>query len=175
MITNDIKPDAAVADPSVAEKRRRALGALRHRIDAADTGTLAHLRRMRPDEPAPTFYRMTTDLLDTFEAPSGAAREEAERRWAVIARALASSVGMTSNVRLGAALAAARVAELRVLRLIEARGEQLADALFNLVHQLTSKGQTFNPNDLAALVLSDGRADEASVRRTLARDFYRND
>lgn len=168
-------PTPAEGEATLAEKRRRVIGALRHAIMEADAGTVAALRRMDPDSPAPAFYRLATALLDGIAPASGPPRDEAERRWAVIARAIAIGEGMLGGVRFGAALALAKVAELRVLRLLEARGGQLADALFGVLHQLASKGQVWSPYDVAALVLSDGGPDQETVRRSVARDFYRNE
>lgn len=158
-----------------AQKRRRVVGALLHAIDAAEPGTVAELKRMSPELPSAAFYRLTTGLLDAIEPASGDRRDAADRRWTVVARAMALGRGLHGNVRLGAALAHADVAELRMLRLLEAHGTQLADALFGVLHQLVSKGQTWSPYDVAELVLSDGEPFESSVRRTLAREFYRND
>lgn len=176
MTTETTQPShgASGGEATFAERRRRAVGALRQAIEHSDPGALAALRRLNPSSPGTAFYRLTTTILDDIEPSAGPRRDEADRRWAVIARALAAGVGLFSGTRLGTALSLADVAELRVLRLLEARGPQLADVLFGVLHQLASRGQDFNPQDVAALVLSDGGPDEESARRAIARDFYRN-
>lgn len=98
-------------------------------------------------------------------------RDALETRWAVVARELARAGDvLLAPVRLGEALARAGVAEMRVLRLLEARDAQLYDVLRTVVHQLVSKGQPFDPLQLAKLVV---RGDE-HIRRAIARDFYRH-
>jgi hypothetical protein len=76
-------------------------------------------------------------------------------------------------VSFGRALAEANVSELRFLRLLEARGPQLADTLRTVVHHLVSRAQRFRIEDVAALVLFGDR-EGADAGRRIARDFYRH-
>lgn len=76
-------------------------------------------------------------------------------------------------MRFGSAMARAGVAEVRLTRLLRARGEQLPDAVRTLTHQLVSAGVSFDLADLAWLVLSEGQADEERARQQIARDYYR--
>jgi CRISPR system Cascade subunit CasB len=150
--------------------RPRLVAALRHALEAADPGTLAALRRTDPASPPAAFYRITVSLLDEHLPEAGPRRLAEEGRWAVVVAAMANAVGFMKKVPLGEALAKAGVAEMRVVRLLEARDSQLADLVRNIVHQLVQKAQSFDPNDLADLVLSD--SDEP--RRWIARSFYRH-
>jgi hypothetical protein len=70
----------------------------------AGPGTLAELRRLRPDDPGgPAFWRVVVTGLEP-ELPAGDARSEALRRWAVILRALAYLHDLhTPGCRLGTA------------------------------------------------------------------------
>jgi CRISPR system Cascade subunit CasB len=165
------------SDPSSADKpgrserpRARLVAALRHVLENADAGTLAALRRADPSSPPAAFYRVTVGLLDKHLPEDGPRRVQDEGRWAVVIAAMASALGLMRDVRLGEALARAGVAEMRVVRLLEARDAHLADLVRTVVHQLTQKAQAFDPNDLADLVLSDN--DEP--RRWIARSFYRH-
>jgi predicted HD phosphohydrolase len=80
--------------------------------------------------------------------------------------------GLLGGPSFGEALARANVAELRVLRLLDAEPDQLADLLRHSVRQLVSHGQPFDPREIADLVTDPRRADGA--RRTIARNFYRH-
>ena len=137
-------------------------------------GDVAALRRNRPDSiDAPAFWRIAALELTGSLEPEGPRRDEGERRWAVILQAIAELRGLHNPRRsLGAAMVDAEVAEHRVLRLLRASAEGLFDAVRIIAHHLASKGISVNCTDLAWLVLSDGRSDEESVRRRIARDYY---
>lgn len=137
-------------------------------------GDVAALRRLRPgDADCAAFWKLLATHL-TGELPAGGApRDEAERRWAVILQALARMRGLHApGLRLGRTLAAAGLAEARVLRLLRARHEALADAVRVTAHFLANGAVPSDQAEMAALILSDGRTDEESVRRRIARDFY---
>lgn len=158
----------------------RALASLRHELEeVADAGTLAALRRMAPDAPPPAFFRLTSRALDDLLHRAGARREQLETRWATVVQAMALAVGrkgsfsLLAGPSLGAAVAKAQVAEMRVLRLLNAREEQMSDIVRGIVHQLVSHGQPFNVRQLAELVLFDDERHE-TARRAIARDFYRH-
>ena len=163
-------PEAAVDPP-----RRRAVAALRHAIETSDPGTVAALRRVDPTSPPPAFYRVTVGILDDYLPEAGRRRDALETGWAVVVAAIATAQPrFLSGTPLGKALAEARVAAMRVLRLLEANEAQLPDLVRNVVHQLVQKGQAFDPNDLADLVLTAGTDRARSPRRRIARDFYRH-
>jgi CRISPR type I-E-associated protein CasB/Cse2 len=172
--------DPSLATPTEAPRakptRRNLVAALRHAVENADPGTLAALRRFKPgSSPPAAFYRVTVATLDEHLPEDGRYRDQLETRWAVIAAAIANAKDFLAAVPLGKALAEADVAELRVIRLLEAQGAQLADLVRMVVHQLVQKGQMFDLNDLADIVLSDGESYARDSRRRVARDFYRHD
>ncbi len=159
----------AAAKPTRRELVAKLLGALKH----ADPGTLAALRRFKADGlPPAAFYRLTVAMLDDSFPTAGPYRDDLERRWAVIIAAMANAQGFLGNVPLGKAMAEAKIAEMRLLRLLEANAEQLPNLVRNVVHQLVQKGQSFDPNDLANLVLA--RDDDRDPRTHIARSFYRH-
>ncbi len=155
--------------------RRELIAKLSAALERAEPGTVAALRRADPTSPPPAFYRLATAVLDEHlaqAAESGPLRDDLESRWTIIASAMASAQGFLAAVPLGEALAKAGVAEMRFLRLLEAQASQLPELVRNVVHQLVQKGQPFDPNDLADLVLA--RDDDRGPRRAIARSFYRH-
>jgi CRISPR system Cascade subunit CasB len=139
----------------------------------AGTGTLAELRRIRPDDPGgAAFWRIVVRRLD-LELPVGERRYDALRRWAVILSALAELEGLHNpGRRLGSVLAQADVSEARLTKLLRVNGEALWDAVRGVTHQLASANAQVDMAGFARLVLSDGRADEQAVRQTIANDYY---
>jgi len=161
--------------PAVEQtSRRHIVAALDRALKIADPGTLAALRRARGSAPPAAFYRVTVDILDDALSEQGPRRDAIEGRWAIVAAAMATAQGFLERVPLGEAMARAGIAEMRVVRLLEANPDQLVELTRNIVRQLVQKGQSFDPNDLADLVLSAGTPNEKTSRRTVARDFYRH-
>ena len=170
---NDPVPTALLATTPPKPTRRELVAKLRDAVDGADPGTLAALRRFKADAlPPAAFYRLTVALLDDMLPESGKLRDDREHQWGVIVAAMANAKGFLASVPFGEALARAGVAEMRVLRLLEARAEQLPSLVRTLVHQLVQKGQPFDPNDLANLVLAPD--DDRAPRRKIAQSFYRH-
>ncbi len=171
--------DSAPTPTETAPKRltrRELVAKLRGVLAHAEPGTLAALRRADPASPPPAFYRVAVAVLDehlAHFADSGPRRDEIESRWTVVVSAMASAQGFLAAVPLGEALARAGVAEMRFLRLLEASAAQLPELVRNVVHQLVQKGQPFDPNDLADLVLAGD--DDRDPRRKIARSFYRHE
>jgi len=144
--------------------------------DGLSSGDVAELRRARPDSvPGPAFWRIVATHAITTES-EGSARLEAERRWTAIVSGMAKMKGLhRPAARLGRALAQGGLTEPRVLRLLRAHDEALADVVRTTAHQLASTATPVDWTDLARLVLSDGRSDEDEVRRRIARDYYSQD
>lgn len=169
---NDPVPTSIEA-PQPKPTLRDLVAKLRAALEHADPGTLAALRRFKADAlPPAAFYRLTVPLLDDSLPESGEYRDAKERQWGVIVAAMASAQGFLAAVPLGEALAKAGVAEMRVLRLLEASAEQLPSLVRTVVHQLIQKGQPFDPTDLASLVLAAD--DNRAPRRKIAQSFYRH-
>lgn len=165
--------------PQEAPKIRRAPAWITQPVDAVHyaiahmgAGDRASLRKLQPGRvQAPAFWRLSTAVLAEQLAGAPDARSAAEDRWAVILPVMESALHAPGR-RLGAAFAAADVSEMRVTRLLRARGDVVADAVRAVGHQLIAAGQPFDHADLAWLVLSEGRADEEGCRRQIARDYY---
>lgn len=154
----------------VADALHKALGVM-------SNGDRASLRRMRLDRRPedlhqPAFWKLSTGVLASALPPTDAPwRAETERRWAVVI-AVAAGALHSPAMRLGSALTRAGVSEVRLTRLLRARGEQLPDAVRTLAHQITTAAVPFDFADLAWLVLSEGGDDEVRARQQLARDYY---
>lgn len=137
-------------------------------------GDVAALRRLDPHDPSsPAFYRTLAACVEPhYPLPAGgAARDEAERRWAVILSGMAR-LEHRPRRRLGHGAAEAGLAEMRFLRLLRDGGDTLGATVRAVVHFLASKDEPVDWLDLARLVLSEGHDWGESVRRSLARDFY---
>lgn len=136
------------------------------------SGDVAALRRMRADTmPPPAFWRLVAMVLE----PRGLVdTPEATRRWANIVGLMAEAAGLhAKGVRLGRALSEAKVAETRVLRVLNAQGEALVDALRYAIRPLVVSGTRFDQLTVADLILSDGNPEAADrSRHAIAKAFY---
>lgn len=151
----------------VADALHKALGVM-------SNGDRASLRKMSPEDlHQPAFWKLSTGFLQAALPPEDTAwRAVQEQRWAVVLSVAASALHSPS-MRLGSALARAGVAEVRLTRLLRARGDQLPVAVRTLAQQIVTSGVPFDFADLAWLVLSEGSADEDRARQQIARDYYR--
>lgn len=159
---------------------------LTHLLDDSGDGALPRgdISALRREDCArsPTFYKLAALALDDAMRGSAHLRDEAERRWARVVHVLARTAGQHAlgASSTGTALAEVELAEPRFLRLLRAEGEALDAAARAGLAPLVQRAIVFDPRDLAALVLSAphpaGRfhhEDGESIRRRLARDFYR--
>lgn len=134
-------------------------------------GDVAALRRMHQGTRPAAFWR----LLEMVLVPRGLVIDlEDERRWADIIGLMAEAAGQhVGGKRLGTALSEAKVAETRVLRVLNAQGDALVDALRYAIRPLVVGGIQFDQLSIAELILSDGHPDIAeSPRHAIARAFY---
>lgn len=132
-------------------------------------GDLAALRRLDPNAPwVAVFFRLCEEYLKP--SLGGPWCDEKERRWAVILKAMAHTVGLHKPDRpFGAALRQIDYSEMRLTRLLRAHGDGLGAELYSAIRHLASKGVHFNWTDAAWLVLKDGDF----PRRQVARQYFR--
>jgi CRISPR type I-E-associated protein CasB/Cse2 len=159
--------------PDLNKQLAAVVGTLAFEIDTVfSPGDRAELRRLQPSDPLnPAFLRLWVRHIEPTDGAIGPLEED---RWAALLTTFARLEGLHSPTdRLGRALAEADVSELRVLRLLRSHGGTLWDATRQIAHQLASQRQRCSWIDLARLLLSDGRRDEARVRRSIAKDYYR--
>lgn len=159
------------AAPNPIRSRRAVVGALSATLQHMSPGDLAALRRMQSGSPhCPAFWKLLVAELADQLPTDDAHRRETERRWGVIVAAMANGL-LSPGRRFGSALGEA-VPEARVVKLLRAHDEALANAVRVTVHHLASQGVRFDPFDLARLVLSDGGDDEDDVRRNIYQDYF---
>lgn len=171
----------STSDVEVTEKKpsRAALfqalaKALDHHLS---TGDVAEIRKLDPDDPSsPAFWKLVFAYLE----PAGELRAEGplrdllEKRWAAVLSGMAITQGLhIPGRRVGQALAKVGFSELRFSRLLRAEGDLLLDLVRTTARFLASKNVAFDFKDLADLVFSDGAAHAETVRRNIARDYYR--
>jgi CRISPR system Cascade subunit CasB len=138
-------------------------------------GDVAALRRMDPRHPAAAFFKIEGLVLDSYLPGDAAKRMDRETRWAAIIGGLANLGTLhESGRRLGDVLADAQYSELRFARLVRADSERLVDELPALARFLTAKGAAVDWTGASELILSADGSREESVRRHLARDYYRS-
>lgn len=170
-------------DPG-AGKLRTVIGKIGWELDHPESwmippGDVASLRRARPGEiGGPAFWKIAVRHLEPaglLPAESAPWRDEAERRWTAILGGMALMAGLhAGGVRPGRAFAERSVAEHRVMRLLQARGDALLTLVRTVAHQLASLGARVDWTDLAELVRWDGTEWQDPVRRRIALDYYSN-
>jgi len=161
--------------PRLDEIVHRVVGEIER--DLMSPGEVAELRRLEPGRPpGAAFWR----VLAFHVEPAGQLRGgDSEDRWQLILRAVAELHSLhRRGRRLGRALAAAKVSEMRLSRLLRAGLDTLAANLRAVSHQLASAGEPDDLGDLARLVVTargsgNPKRSEGAVRQGIALDFYR--
>lgn len=139
-------------------------------------GQLAELRRLEPDAlTAPAFWTvLAAELDDDLPADGDPRRADAEGRWAVALRAMATLADLyRKGHRLGWALAASGFSEMRLQRLLDCPAERLAVEIQTAARFLAAKGEAVDYADLVRLALEAEPSRAESVRRDVARDYFR--
>lgn len=137
-------------------------------------GDAAALRRMDPHRPSAAFFKVEGLVLDDLLPGEAATRAALETKWAAIVIGLAHLGDLhRPGRRLGMALGEAGYPELRFERLLRADEDRLLDELPSLARYLAAKGLPADWADAARLILWTGEDAQESVRRHLARDYYR--
>lgn len=136
-------------------------------------GDVAALRRMDPRKPAAAFFKLASVTLESRPESGSGGADERDARWSAIIVGLAC---LGDLHRPGASLARALIdagfSELRFARLLRADGDRLLDDIPMLGRYLAAKAAPADWTQAAWLMLSAGRTDEETARRSLARDYY---
>jgi len=151
-------------------------------------GELAALRRMDPDAPDAAVVWRLLARRDLLRGP------QIENKWALILHGIALMTPTASGDRtnrtahdgsmaVGRALylggesqrASAYYSEMRLNRLLTARGPILRTLLARLFRMLAAAGQPFNWREMAWFIRNEGYNEEAAeqARRRIAREYYR--
>jgi CRISPR type I-E-associated protein CasB/Cse2 len=144
-------------------------------LDDYPTGSLAALRRIRPEAPdGAAFWWLVAEY-----APKAFEDDRASEVLAAVVQGMAIAHPfhrpLSGHGRLGEALAEAGVSEARLLRLLRQPRSELPEELRRLARLMGSKGDAgrFDWSDAFALLFwADGEAGERQ-RRAIARDYYR--
>ena len=176
-----MQPDAAT-EISVAENvvttRMRVIANLAAELAAAHfpRGDLAALRRLDADHPdAPAFWR----LLLTHVADAERHSEVQENRWALVLHGLAlmTQPGVSAHrreARIGQVLAHVGFSELRLNRLLRARGEGFRALAPRACRFLAAKGEPIDWARFGLLLLAgEGSPAAERYRREIAREYFR--
>lgn len=173
-------PEAA--EPQLPEAPQRLEDVVHHIVWEIENGIMtpgdvAGLRRLDPDEPGGAAFWKA--LVFHVEPAEQLRADDAEVRWALILRTAGELHALNRRGRrLGSALAAAKVSEMRLTRLLRADLDSLKSTLGAVAHQLASAGEGVDLGDVAWLVVTarnrgESRRSEDDVRRGIARDYYR--
>ncbi|MFB6350485.1 MAG: type I-E CRISPR-associated protein Cse2/CasB [Bradymonadaceae bacterium] len=135
------------------------------------TGDLAELRRINPDKPfTPALWKILLDEISDLDRLSA----RRQRRWAILLQAMATCVGLhESTIDFGTALAEASWSELRFVRLMEARGDNLDKQLRRLAQYLASKNQNANWADAAWMLFVQEGEHAENTRQRIAKSYYK--
>ena len=165
--TTDTAPDLGTTIGKIASY----IGRDEYSEAGISTGDLAELRRINPDEPyTPALWKILLQFVPNHDHLS--ARQE--QRWAILLMAMGNCAGLHDYATsFGKALAQAGWSELRFVRLMEARGDNLTKELRRLSQYLASKDQRANWADAAYLLFSQDGDSAQTIRQNIARDYYK--
>jgi hypothetical protein len=143
--------------------------------DDYPTGSLAALRRLRPEAPdGAAFWWLVAE-----HAPSAFQDDRAASALATVIQGMAIAhpfhLPLSGRRRLGEALAEAGVSEARLLRLLRLARRELPEELRRLARLMAVKGEAgrFDWSDAFALLFWAEHEVGERERRAVARDYYR--
>lgn len=136
--------------------------------DRFPTGDRASLRRMHPDQPPP----MKFCGFAVRHLPEGWEGRLKDWMTLVAGIALMAPNAHRSKTGLGKALANAKFSELRLERLLAARGDLKRILLLGTSRFLAAKGEPFNWKEGAQLLMTEDPQKREWINFRIARDFY---
>ncbi len=151
-------------------KRTYSVRAIHHAIDGFAPGDQAQLRR--DPGTALAFYKLQAKHFPKVENP------DTLDRWVRFVQAVAHLSSLYSpEVKLGEALAKARLSEGRLTRLLRADGPRLSSQIYACARFLASKGVRQDMNGFGQLLgvhswMREPRAAE-NIRRKIAGDYFK--
>lgn len=172
------KPNA----PNGEEPLARVLGRLAGRLRRADPGTVAELRRIAPgDFPAAFWCLYFAVVPRDWREPGGMPSVSADQAWAAVIRGMVElgPTGLDFRQPLGAALAESGYSEMRFIRLIRARGDDIGDEFRIAGQWLANKGFAADLRPAAEVVLGHvcrglaARVKPYRAAHRMARDYFR--
>ena len=154
--------------------------------EQCERGDLAALRRMDPDDPAPTAIRLMAQK-DLLGSPI------VEEKWALILHGIAlmtrtsgttpqDRTAHSDSMRVGRVLfqgdgsggERGYYSPSRFNRLMAARGPMFRTLLIRMFRMVAAANQPFNWRQMAELILYDGFKEDAAkrIRQSIAGDYY---
>lgn len=170
MTALQISNETTVSETSIHSVVGKIAYAMEHYLS---TGDLAQLRRVSPREPyTPALWKM----LLTYVPESwtkGPKQDEKELRWSALLMGMAMTTELHDpNTPLGRALVEAGWSELRFVRLMQARGDDLIKDVRRLASFLASKSQPADWSDVAQVLFNQEGEWAERHRRRIARNYY---
>ena len=170
MTTLQVSNETTASEISIRSVIGKIAYAMEHHLS---TGDLAQLRRVSPKAPyTPALWKM----LLTYVPGSwtgGPNQDEKELLWAAVLQGMAMTTGLhDTNTSLGKALVQGGWSELRFVRLMQVRGDDLITEVRRLASFLASKAQTADWSDVAQLLLNQEGEWADRHRRRIARNYY---
>lgn len=164
--------ETAVPPPKPRKLLRRAIAVIESRMERADPGELAQLRRLAVGAPGLAFWRIMAECR-VDDSLRNAAREAI---WPDVLSALAHLAPLTGEeLPLGQALAETRYAEARLLRLLRADAASVGGEIGTVARWLAAKGVRAKGFDIADFALSRSRPDADSTDKpahTIAKAYF---
>jgi CRISPR system Cascade subunit CasB len=159
------------------EVLRAIIAKMQKRVEEADNGPRAQLRRATPDKPwsATLWTLLAAEVPEDAWAHDDATRADEERAWATLLSAMAGSsqLGIPAQEPLGETLASGGYSELRLNRLLRAHGQGLLDEVRAMAAYLESKGCAVRWSEVGSLLLRDPeKPGGETARRRIARSYY---
>ena len=168
-------------DPALHPADYRNAAKIAARLTRRDitTGDMAGLRKLNPSRPTESAFWKVCIQLEIDQAVP-----KLVQSWAFMFRIIAAGTKVgdartdgphDGNVALGKALAQSDYSQKRLKTLLDADQNALRPIVERTARFLHSKGQKFNCNDAARLVLTEHRSQEQrdSDRTRISRDYYR--
>lgn len=179
-MTEALAPPQTIEKPATKEPTWRSLiGTIAyhlkpgsHTLSGADMAQLRRLSAQKPYSSALWKILLQSDVPDKWS--TGKNQAQKEKNWATLIGAMAQNpTSHDPKVRFGKALATAGWSELRLVRLLDSRDEQL-DAIFRqMAAYLASKGASLDWSQAGQLLFWQDGERAQNYRQDIARDYYR--
>lgn len=167
------KPDAE--EPNWRQLIGKIAFFLQPGTQALSSADMAQLRRLSAQKPySSALWKILLQCNVPEKWAGGRNQAQKEKQWAALIGAMAQSpASHDPKTRFGTALAQSGWSELRLVRLLESRDEQL-DALFRqMAAYMASKGLSLDWSEAGQLLFWQEGETAESIRQDIARAYYR--
>lgn len=171
MTTLQVSNETTATESTIHSVVGKIAYAMEHHLS---NGDLAQLRRASPAAPyTPALWKILLAYVpETWTR--GTRQDEKEGHWAALLQGMAMTAGLhNQSIPLGRALVQAGWSELRFVRLMQVRGDDLVKDVRRLASFLASKSQTADWSDIAQLLFNQEGEWAERHRRRIARGYYK--